>query len=201
MSPSVPAASVRARGALLVAALGALALAGCGAAPTTGPAAPTIEPAAAAAPAPQTAVVVSDPWVKAAEGGMTAVFGTVTATGSAPVTVVSAATSASPRAELHEVLGKADGTMAMQPKESGFVVDPGAPHRLAPGGDHIMIMDLAAPIRPGDRVEVTLTLGDGSTAGFSALAKETTAGEENYEHGEAAPGMSGPGGAPTGQGG
>ncbi|WP_214405985.1 copper chaperone PCu(A)C [Pseudonocardia lacus] len=199
MSRSVRSTTVRACGALLL----AVALTGCGAAPASAPV--TAAPAPAAAPAaPQPVVTVSDPWVKAAEGGMTAVFGTFTATGDAPVTVVSAATSASPRTELHEVLAKQDGSMAMQPKEGGFVVEPGTPRRLAPGGDHIMVMDLATPIRPGDGVDVTLTLDDGSTVAFSALAKQTTAGEENYEHGEAAGsgGMAGMSGtAPTGQGG
>jgi copper(I)-binding protein len=134
---------------------------------------------AAAAPA----VTVTDPWVKTAESGMTAVFGTFSTTGPAPVTVLSAQTSASPRTELHEVVTGNDGAMVMRPKNDGFVVEPGAPHVLAPGGDHIMIMDLASPIRPGDQVEVTLTLADGSTVPFTALAKETGGGEEHYEGG------------------
>jgi copper(I)-binding protein len=62
---------------------------------------------------------------------------------------------------------------------------------LAPGGDHIMIMDLTAPIRPGDQVEVTLALSDGSTIPFTALAKETTGGEENYDEGAGEMHMSG----------
>ncbi len=59
------------------------------------------------------------------------------------------------------------------------------PRLLAPGGDHIMILDLASPIRAGDQVEVTLSLSDGSTTSFMALAKATTGGEENYEPGAA----------------
>jgi copper(I)-binding protein len=73
--------------------------------------------------------------------------------------------------------------MVMRAKEDGFVIDPGTPHVFAPGGDHIMIMDLASPIRPGDQVEVTLSLSDGSTTRFTALGKETSGGEENYESG------------------
>ena len=116
---------------------------------------------------------------------MTAVFGTFTVAGPAPVTIMSATTSASPRTELHEVV-MSGGAMAMRPKEGGFVVEPGTPHTLAPGGDHIMIMDLTSPIRAGDQVDVTLTLSDGSTTSFSALAKDTTGGEENYEGSDAA---------------
>jgi periplasmic copper chaperone A len=161
-----------------------LALTGCaGGGPSATPAAPAA-PAAVPAPAvPAPAVTVADPWVKTAESGMTAVFGTFSSPGSHPVTVLSAQTSASPRTELHEVVMGDDGTMTMRPKNDGFVVEPGTPHVLAPGGDHIMIMDLTSPIRPGDQVDVTLTLSDGSTAQFTALAKETSGGEENYEGG------------------
>jgi copper(I)-binding protein len=125
---------------------------------------------------------------------MTAVFGTFSTTGSTPVTVLSAQTSASPRSELHEVVMQ-DDAMVMRPKNDGFVIEPGTPRVLAPGGDHIMIMDLALPIRPGDQVEVTLTLSDGSTTRFTALGKETGAGEENYDN------SSGEMSMPEGQGG
>ncbi len=168
----------------------ALALTGCaGGEPSAAPAAPA--PAAAPAAVAAPAVTVVDPWVKTAESGMTAVFGTFSTTGSAPVTVLSAQTSASPRTELHEVVTGADGAMIMRPKNDGFLIEPGAPRLLAPGGDHIMIMDLASPIRPGDQVEVTLTLSDGSTIPFTALAKETSGGEENYEGGAGEMDMSG----------
>jgi periplasmic copper chaperone A len=175
---------------LLITTACLIGIAGCGA-PSAAPApasasasapVPAAEPGPAAVPAP--AVTVVDPWVKTAESGMTAVFGTFSTTGSTPVTVVSAQTSVSPRTELHEVVAGSDGAMTMRPKGDGFVIEPGTPRVLAPGGDHIMIMDLASPIRPGDQVDVTLTLSDGSTTQFTALAKETSGGEENYEGGQ-----------------
>jgi periplasmic copper chaperone A len=175
---------------VLTAAAGAaaLALTGCAGGPSAAPAEP---PSAAPAAVPAPAITVTDPWVKTADSGMTAVFGTFSTTGSTPVTVLSAQTSASPRTELHEVVMGDDGAMVMRPKADGFVVEPGTPHLLAPGGDHIMIMDLAAPIRPGDQVEVTLALSDGSAIPFTALAKETSGGEENYDHGAGEMDMSG----------
>lgn len=174
------------RGPLLftTACAAALALAGCAAGSSAAaPAAPAASAvaAAAAAPAVTATVTVTDPWVKTAESGMTAVFGSFSTAGSVPVTVVSAETSASPRTELHEVVMGADGAMVMRPKADGFVIEPGSPRVLAPGGAHIMIMDLASPIRPGDQVEVTLSLSDGSTTRFMALGKETGGGEENYD--------------------
>jgi hypothetical protein len=53
-----------------------------------------------------------------------------------------------------------------------------------------MIMDLVSPLRPGDQVDVTLSLSDGSTTRFTALAKETSGGEENYDDGAGAMHMS-----------
>jgi copper(I)-binding protein len=165
-----------------------LALAGCAGGSSASAPPPSAAPAAAV-PAP--AVTVTDPWVKTAESGMTAVFGTFSTTGPTPVTVLSAQTSASPRTELHEVVSGDDGAMIMRPKQDGFVLEPGTPHVLAPGGDHIMVMDLASRIRPGDQVEVTLALSDGSTIPFTALAKETSGGEENYDEGAGEMDMSG----------
>jgi hypothetical protein len=60
---------------------------------------------------------------------MTAVFGTFTANGSAPVTVVSASTSASPRTELHEVVTDGDAR-TMRVKQGGFELA----RRAAPAG-------------------------------------------------------------------
>ncbi|GLY27285.1 copper chaperone PCu(A)C [Kineosporia sp. NBRC 101731] len=127
-------------------------------------------------------LTVVDPWVKTADtkAGMTAVFGTLENTGTTDVTVQSAKTSASSTAELHE-MAMVDGSMVMQKKEGGFVVKAGSKHELAPGGDHVMVLDLAKSIEAGDQVTVRLTLDDGSTEDFTALAKTTSAGEEKYD--------------------
>lgn len=125
---------------------------------------------------------VKDPWVKTADAkaGMTAVFGTFSNTGDAEVTVESAKTSASDTTELHE-MAMVDGEMVMREKEGGFSVPAGGTHELAPGGDHLMVLNLTEPIEAGDEVTVRMTLADGSTEEFTALAKATTAGEEKYE--------------------
>ncbi|MEZ5118059.1 MAG: copper chaperone PCu(A)C [Candidatus Nanopelagicales bacterium] len=136
--------------------------------------------ATTAEPASSTSLTVTDPWAKAAESGMTAAFGTLVNATDADVTVVSATTSASDRTELHETVMK-DGQMVMQPKEGGFVVPAGGELVLEPGGSHIMIMDLTSPVAPGDDVTVTLTLDDGSTVEFVALAKDYAGGNETYQ--------------------
>ena len=73
-----------------------------------------------------------------------------------------------------------DGAMVMQPKEGGFTIPAGATFELAPGGNHIMLMSLAAPIVAGDDVTFTLILGDGSVFTFTAPAKDFTGANEEY---------------------
>jgi periplasmic copper chaperone A len=180
---TTPARPVR-----LVAVLSALAvLPSCSGASTAD--STTARPAASAssgtgptspATAPGQPVVLQDPWVKTASSGMTAVFGSLRNTGSADVKVTSASTDASPRTELHETV-TAGGSMKMRPKAGGFVVPAGGVRRLEPGGDHIMVMGLTRPVRPGDVVRVTLRLSDGSTYRVTALGKDTSGGEETYD--------------------
>lgn len=130
------------------------------------------------------AITVTDPWIKAVDSGMTAVFGTLVNGSDADVQFVSAVTSASPRMELHEMAKNDAGEMVMRPKEGGFMVAAGGSHELKPGADHLMIMDISTPVKPGDEVTVTLTADDGSEFTFLAPARTYTGGNETYESGE-----------------
>lgn len=73
-----------------------------------------------------------------------------------------------------------DGKMVMRPKNGGFIVKARSSHMLEPGADHLMLMNLTAPIKHGDQVIITLTLADGRTAGFTATAKPFTGAGESY---------------------
>lgn len=71
--------------------------------------------------------------------------------------LVSAASDAAMRVELHTHKATGDGVMQMMEVEDGFVVPAGGTHALARGGDHVMLMGLAQPMRQGDTITVTLT--------------------------------------------
>lgn len=161
-----------------------LALASCTTSTTTSASSTTAAPDDAA-----TAVTVSDPWVKAADGGMTGVFGTLTNESDAEIRIVSAESSVSSGAELHEVTANEAGEMVMQPKEGGFVLAAGGTHELTPGGDHIMLMDVGGPLEPGEEITVTLTAQDGSSVTFTAPARSYTGANETYEGGDTEGGM------------
>ena len=175
---------------VLVGALAMTALAGCGGGGG--------EPGSTAASATTTATATSsaaaavlsvrDPWVKAADTGMTAAFGTLVNNTGADVTVLGATSTASPM-ELHTMTMK-DGKMVMQPKEGGFVVKAGASHELNPGGDHLMLMKPAAAIRPGDELSFTLNLSGGQTVQFTAIAKPFAGAGESYDPGMSMPSSS-----------
>jgi len=158
-----------------LALVAALALAGCAGTPATTPAA---TPSAATTEA--SGLSITDPWVKAADSGMSAAFGTLENAGASDVTIVSAQSAASSMLQLHETVSNAAGEMMMQQKQGGFVVPAGGSLELAPGGNHIMMMDLSNPIKAGDEAKFTLTLSDGSTIDFTAVAKDYTGANETY---------------------
>lgn len=128
------------------------------------------------------AVTIADQWVKAAPSGMTAMFGTLKNSGAKEITVVSASSPAAGQVELHEVVGQ-PGSTTMRPKEDGFVIPAGGSHVLAPGGDHIMLMDLKGPLQAGADVEVTLSFNDGSSLPISAQVRDFQGAAENYQPG------------------
>lgn len=154
-------------------AVAALALTGC---------------AGAAAPAPvslQSAQFSStDVWVKAAESGMTAGFGELTNTGDTDLTVVSATDSATASMELHETVANESGQMVMREIEGGFVIPAHGSIELAPGGNHLMFMNVTTALRAGDETTITLTFADDSTAEITAPVKDFAGANENYEGGD-----------------
>lgn len=150
------------------------------AAPATGASVPT-DGTEAAADEP---ISVVDGWAKATAGteetSMTAVFGTLTNNTDADRTIVSAVTTASPRAELHE-MATVDGAMIMREVAGGIMIPAGGSTTLEPGGLHVMVMDATEELAPGDEVDVVLTFDDDSTLEFTALAKEFAGANEEYE--------------------
>ncbi|TIC86783.1 copper chaperone PCu(A)C [Nocardioides sp. GY 10113] len=129
-------------------------------------------------------LTVADPWVKAVDGGMSGAFGVLTNDSDADITLVSADTDVAGMVELHETVQNDDGSMAMQPKEDGFVVPAGGEHVLQPGGDHIMLMGLSGALEAGTTVTVTLTFDDGSTQEVVATVKPFTGADETYQGGD-----------------
>lgn len=157
------AVRIRPRAVVAIAAtilVGLGLLTGCGddARPITGSATPQANQ-----------VTMTDGWVKAKDLDATPAFGTLANSGDAPVTVVSATSDVSPM-ELHEVVTK-NGTKGMRAKPGGFVIPPHGTHALDTDGNHLMLMNIAHPLKAGDTVTITLTFIDGSAASFTAVTR------------------------------
>ena len=128
------------------------------------------------------AITVEDPWVKAAEDGMTSSFGLLTNEGEADVTLTAVESSISDAIELHETADDGSGTMSMNEVEGGFPIAAGETLELAPGGNHIMFMDFDGPLAAGDTVDITLVLSDGSRIEYDAAVRDFAGANEEYSH-------------------
>ncbi|TAJ47846.1 MAG: copper chaperone PCu(A)C [Herbiconiux sp.] len=159
-----------------LAAAAMLTLAGC-AGTTTAAETSTAAPEA-------DSLTIQDAWVKAADSGMSAAFGTLENASDTDLVVTGVESAASTTMQLHETVENESGAMVMREKDGGFTIPAGGSFELAPGGNHLMLMDLTAPITAGTDVDFTLTLEDGSTYEFTAPAKDYTGANENYEGGD-----------------
>lgn len=102
-------------------------------------------------------ITIETPWSRATPGGAKVAGGflKITNAGTTPDTLVSGTFAASGRVEIHEMAVK-DGVMTMRPLKDGLVIPPGGSVTLAPGGYHLMFMDLAQQLKDGDTVKGTL---------------------------------------------
>lgn len=125
-------------------------------------------------------LVVRDAWVKAADSGMTAVFATLVNDSDHDVHIVGATSTAAAMVELHETVPDGTGGTVMRQVPQGFVVPAGGTRTLDPGGDHIMLMDLTAPVLPGTEVTVALRTEDGGTLPLIAVARSYAGAQEHY---------------------
>lgn len=135
------------------------------------------------------ALTLEDAWVWASKDDdpnpdMSAMFGELKNSSDKEINLVSGTSDSAPKVELHEVVMN-DGKKVMQQKEGGFVVPAGGSITLQPGGDHIMLMDLVAPMTVGTEVLVTLVDADGTEYMFTGAAREGKMEQEDYhEHGD-----------------
>ena len=126
--------------------------------------------------AQQESIVVLNAYVRAtAQEQMTGAFMIIQNAGEEDVNLVSVTADISPMAEIHEVV---EGMM--QKKEGGIAIPKGAETELRPGGDHIMLMGLTAPVEVGAEVSLSLTFSDGTVIDVLAPVKEVNAEQEHY---------------------
>jgi len=112
----------------------------------------------AATPAPADDISVKHAWSRATPKGAQVAVGylTIENHSSSPDRLISAATSAATKIEIHEMV-TLDGVMVMRPVEDGLTIPRGAGVTLAPGGSHLMFTGINTPFSEGELIATALT--------------------------------------------
>jgi copper(I)-binding protein len=112
-------------------------------------------------------VTVSDAWARATRPAQKVGAAYMTLQSSENTTLVKAESPAAGAVEIHSMTMN-DGVMKMRMLES-LELPAGEAVKLAPGGYHLMLFDLAKPLQAGETVEFTLHFKD--SAGNTSTMK------------------------------
>ena len=108
---------------------------------------------------------ITQPWARATPKGAAsgAAYLTVKNTGTKAAHLNCVSSDAAAKCEIHE-MSMAGGVMRMRPVEGGLEIKPGQTVTLKPGGFHMMLTGLKAPLQEGKTLEATLGADGGGTA-------------------------------------
>lgn len=112
---------------------------------------------------------------------MTALFVNMTNPTSEDITLISAdCGDVAGMVEIHEMV-MSDGEMMMQKAEPGIVIPKESHEHLAPGGGHVMLMDLTRELPAGgEEISCTLVYDNGQEIDVVAPVKEFTEEQDTY---------------------
>jgi periplasmic copper chaperone A len=102
-------------------------------------------------------LVITQAWSRATPGGAKVGGGylTIENKGSVPDRLIGGSAAVADKIQVHEMATN-NGVMTMRPLDKGLVIEPGKTVKLAPGGYHLMLLDLKSPLKQGDKLPVTL---------------------------------------------
>ena len=102
-------------------------------------------------------LVITQAWSRATPGGAKVAGGylTIENKGSAPDRLIGGSADVADKVQVHEMAAN-NGVMTMRPLDKGLAIEPGKTVKLAPGGYHLMLLDLKSPLKQGDKLPVTL---------------------------------------------
>jgi hypothetical protein len=125
-------------------------------------------------------LTVKDAVMRPTPGGSTntAAYLTVENGGKAADTLVSVSCGCAAKVQLHE-MSMAGGMMRMRALPQGLAVPAGGTAALKPGGSHVMVMGLKAPLVSGQTVPMTLTF---AKAGKVTVPFKVTAAVGGHGH-------------------
>jgi periplasmic copper chaperone A len=102
-------------------------------------------------------LVIMQPWSRATPGGAKIAGGylTIENKGAAADRLTAVSGDIAGKVEIHE-MAMNNGVMTMRPLDKGLSIEPGKTVKLAPGGYHLMLMDLKGPLKQGEKVPLEL---------------------------------------------
>lgn len=100
-------------------------------------------------------VTVKDAWIRGTVQGQNATGAFMELSGKSNARLVGVTTPLTANAEVHS-MSMENGVMRMSPVE-GIDIPAGKSVKLAPGGYHVMLMNLKQPLNAGDKVPLKLT--------------------------------------------
>lgn len=103
------------------------------------------------------AIEIRHAWLRLPPNGSTSAAGYLDAVNGAkqPDRLVGASCACAAHVMVHE-MSTTGGVMRMREAAGGLAVQPAGELRLQPGGDHLMLMGLKAPLKAGERLPLTL---------------------------------------------
>jgi copper(I)-binding protein len=113
-------------------------------------------------------LVITQAWSRATPGGAKVGGGylTIENKGSTPDRLIGGSAEVAGKVQVHE-MAMNNGVMTMRPLDKGLVIEPGKTVKLAPGGYHLMLLDLKSPLKQGERVPLTLEFEKAGKIAFS----------------------------------
>ena len=105
-------------------------------------------------------VTVKDPWVRGTVAGQSATGAFMQLSSNTDTSLVAVTSPVAKVVEIHSMAHEG-GVMKMR-AINALPVPAGKPVDLAPGGYHVMLMDLVQPLKEGEKVPLTLTFADKS---------------------------------------
>jgi copper(I)-binding protein len=102
-------------------------------------------------------LLITQAWSRATPGGAKVGGGylTIENKGSAPDRLIGGSADVAGKVQVHE-MAMNNGVMTMRPLDKGLMIEAGKTVKLAPGGYHLMLLDLKSPLKQGDKLPVTL---------------------------------------------
>jgi periplasmic copper chaperone A len=105
---------------------------------------------------------ITQPWARATPQGADsgAAYMTVTNTGSRVERLSCVSSTAAGKCQVHQMTMQG-GVMKMRPVVGGLAIKPGQTVTFKPGGYHVMLVGLKAPLQQGKTVDATLKVDNG----------------------------------------